>query len=107
MTTRIVLLGRLRDGVDRTAYEQWVVERDYPFARALPAIASYHVSRIEGFLFGSEGKLDPKWDYVEVIDVPDLEAYQAGVGTEEGTRFLEEWPRYVDDFVAVQGQIVG
>jgi hypothetical protein len=104
--TRIILLSRLREGIDPAVYEQWVVEVDYPFARGLPAISRYEVSRLDGFLFETAGKLGSNFDYVEVIDVPDLDAYLVGVGTEEGARFLEEWSSYIEDFVVIQGAVV-
>ena len=104
--TRIVLLGRLRPGIEPATYEQWVVERDYPFARALPAIEKFEVSRLAGFLFDTDGKLGPHFDYAEIIDVADIDEYLRAVGTDEGKRFLEEWSTYIEDFVALQTEIV-
>jgi hypothetical protein len=104
--TRIVVLGRLRAGVDAKTYEQWVVERDYPFSRALPPIERFEVSRLTGFLFGSEGKLSVGYDYAEVIDVGDMDEYLRVIGSDEGKRFLEEWSTYIDEFVAVQTELV-
>src|SRR5262245_35906307 len=103
---RIVLLGRLREAIDPATYEKWVVDRDYPFARGLPAIDNYHVSRVEGFLFGTDGKLGAAYDYAEIIHVSDRNDYLDGVGTDEGKRFLDEWSTYIEDFVAIQTEIV-
>ena len=99
---RIVLLSRLRGEVEPADYEKWVVETDYPFARGLTAIRAYETSRVENYIFGTDGKFDPPYDYVEVIDVPDMNAYFEAMETEEGKAFLSEWSNYVDDFVAVQ-----
>ncbi len=103
---RIVLLSRLRAGVDPADYEKWVVETDYPYSRGLTAIETYHASRVKGFMFGTDGKLDPPYDYAEIIDVPDLDAYFEAFGTEEGKAFMEEFSTYIDDFVAVQTEII-
>ena len=103
---RIVLLSRLRAGVDPADYEKWVVETDYPFARGLTAIKAYEAARVEGFMFGTDGKLDPPYDYAEVIDVPDMDAYLEAISTDEGKAFMAEFSTYIDEFVAVQTSII-
>ena len=103
---RIVLLSRLRAGVNPADYEKWVIETDYPYARGLSSIENYHASRIEGFMFGTDDKFDRPYDYAEVIDVPDMDAYLEAFGTEEGKAFMAEFATYIDDFVAVQTEII-
>ena len=53
---RIVLLSRLHAEVEPADYEKWVVETDYPFARGLTAIQTYEASRVENYIFGTDGK---------------------------------------------------
>ena len=48
MAQRVFFLNTLKDGVDTAAYEEWIRRRDYPVARAQPAILSYVVARLEG-----------------------------------------------------------
>ena len=74
--------------------------------RALPAIEKFEVSRLVGFLFDTDDKLGPRFDYAEIIDVADIDEYLRAVGTDEGKRFLEEWSTYIEDFVALQTEIV-
>ena len=67
MAQRAFFLNTLHEGVKPEDYEQWLRDVDYPFARALPTIIRYDVSRIEGNLFGSEG--EAPCQYLEVIDI--------------------------------------
>ena len=48
MAQRAFFLNTLHEGVKPEDYEQWLRDVDYPFARALPTIIRYDVSRIEG-----------------------------------------------------------
>jgi 3',5'-cyclic AMP phosphodiesterase CpdA len=86
--TRVFLLGRLRAGVDPEAYERWVVERDYPFSRALAPIENFEVSRRTGFLFDTDGKLGARSDYAEIIDVTDLDEYLRVIGADAVVSWL-------------------
>ncbi len=69
----VFFLARLKPGVDPAKYERFVREVDYPTARTFPSIISYTNHR----LTGPFRKADVHYDYLEVIQVSDLEAYRA------------------------------
>jgi hypothetical protein len=104
MATRVFFMNTLKKGVEASEYEQWVREVDYPLARALPAIKEYTVSRLEGFVQG-DGELP--CEYLEVIDVTDLDEYKAALsGGPEVEKFFEEWSSYVGESVMVHAAII-
>jgi hypothetical protein len=82
---RVFFLNTLKDGVDTAAYEEWIRRRDYPVARAQPAILSYVVARLEG----------------HVVD-----EYRAGLDGPELAALLDEWREYVGESVAVYGEVI-
>ncbi len=68
----VFFLTRLKEGADAADYEKWVREFDYPTAGKIPSIVSYRNYR----LGGSFRQADVSYDYLEVIEVTDLEAYR-------------------------------
>jgi TPP-dependent pyruvate/acetoin dehydrogenase alpha subunit len=68
--------SRLQPGVDAAAYERWVREADYVAAKAIPAIISYRVYRIHGPCLGDDSA---PYDYVEVVEVTDLDDYRRDI----------------------------
>jgi hypothetical protein len=103
MTTRVFFLNRLAEGVRGEEYEAWVRERDYPTARALPSIRSYDVVRLDGPL--REG--DVPYDYIEVVDVTDLDAYKKDLAELPGREeFVAELRGFIGEAIAVQGTLI-
>jgi hypothetical protein len=90
--------------VDPAAYEDWIRRRDYPVARAQEAISSYVVTRVEGSVSGP----DPSpYQYLEVIEITDIEAYRAGMdGNPEFEELLTEWAEFVGESIAVYGEVI-
>lgn len=103
MAHRVFFLNRLREDADRGEYEAWIRRVDYPVARAQGAIASYTVTRVEGTLSG-EG--ESPYDYLEVIEITDLEAYRALGSLPEFQQLLAEWSQYVAEAVMIHGELV-
>ena len=103
MAQRVFFLNRLHEGADPAEYEAWIRRVDYPVARAQGAIASYTVTRIDGTLAG-EG--ESPYDYLEVIEITDLDAYRALGDLPEFRRLLREWSGYVADAVMVHGEVI-
>jgi hypothetical protein len=103
MAHRVFFLNRLRESADRAEYEAWIRRVDYPVARAQDAIRSYTVTRIDGTLTG-EG--ESPYDYLEVIEISDLDAYRALGDLPEFRQLLEEWSGYVADAVLVHGEVI-
>ena len=103
MAQRVFFLNRLREGAEPAEYEAWIRRVDYPVARAQGAITSYTVTRIEGMLSG-EG--DSPYDYLEVIEVTDLESYRALGELPEFQQLLQEWSQYVAEAVMIHGEVI-
>jgi hypothetical protein len=68
MPTMIVLV-RLKDGVDPGDYERWVLEGYAPAVRELPSVSDWRNHRVGGLLGSDEG---PPYDYVVTLEVADL-----------------------------------
>jgi hypothetical protein len=100
---RVFFLNTLKDGVDPAAYEDWVRARDYPVARAQPAIRSYVVTRVDGHVVNGE---QLPCQYLEVIEVTSIEEYRAGLDAPELAALLDEWREYVAESVAVYGEVI-
>jgi hypothetical protein len=102
---RVFFLNKLREGVEPAAYEHWVRTVDYPFARSIPSIRSYVVTRLDGVLASAERA---PYDFLEVLEVTDLDAYQAELSPErpEVQAFDEEWLSFVGETTAVFGEVV-
>jgi hypothetical protein len=103
MAQRIFFLNRLHEHADPEEYEAWIRRVDYPIARAQDAIRSYTVTRLEGTLSGTG---ESPYDYLEVIEISDLEAYRALGKRPEFEQLLREWSEYVAEAVMVHGKVV-
>ena len=104
---RVVLLCWLRDPDDRSAYESFVRSAVLPLARRLSSVRSYEVIAVRDVL---EGEGDPPADFLEVIEVTSLDAYQKDLTdmlqTADGQEFEERWQAYIGRFQAVHGEVV-
>jgi REDY-like protein HapK len=104
MAQRVFFLNTLRPDVEPADYEAWIQRVDYPIARKQQSIQSYVVTRLEGTLSG-EG--EPPYQYLEVIEITDLDAYRSGMeGNAEFEQLLAEWATYVGESVAVHGEVI-
>jgi REDY-like protein HapK len=103
MTTHVFFLNALREGAEATEYERWLREVDYPTARSLPAIKSYHVVRVDGPLREAAAPCD----YVEIVEITDLERYRHDIAALPGReRFVEQLRSFVGDAQAFHGTII-
>lgn len=91
-------LTKLKSGVNSKDYERWVHQSDYPTAKKMKSIKSYKVHRINGAFDGQK-----KYDYIEVLEITDLDNYTKDLGSPEGKKLLAEWSNYVGEYHAVHG----
>jgi REDY-like protein HapK len=68
----LILLYKLKDGIDRATFEKWVLTTDYPTMRGLKRVASYANHRVVSSLMGG---VAPSVDYIEIFDIPDLAGF--------------------------------
>jgi hypothetical protein len=96
--------SKLKPGVDPVAYEQWVKETDYHLAQGLAVIEHYRVHRVFGPMEG-EGRLP--YDYIEVLQVRDLDAYRTAM-TEDPAfqRIIAEIGAFVDSVGSAWGTMI-
>jgi hypothetical protein len=105
MAQRVFFLNKLRDGIDPADYERFVREVDYPFARRLPTIRSYVVTRLDGLFDGGEAP----YDYLEVVEITELEAYRKSLdprASPEVKQFFDEWSGFVGESLVVYGDVI-
>jgi hypothetical protein len=101
---RIIVLFNLRPGVDPAVYESWAAAQDIPTVRALPSIAGFEVAAATGLL-GSDGK--PPFQYVEVIDVADMDTFGTDISTPAMQKIAAEFQGFADNPVFVTTRAVG
>lgn len=90
---RIIVLFNLKPGIAAEDYEAWARSRDIPGVRAMPSIDNFTVHRTTGLLAG-DGK--PPFDYVEVIDVADMEGFWKDIASESATATAAEFRQWLD-----------
>ncbi len=89
---RIIVLFNLKPGVAAADYEAWAKSRDIPGVRSLPSIDEFTVHRTTGLL-GSDGK--PPFDYVEILDVADMEGFWKDIANDTSTEIAREFRELV------------
>lgn len=92
-------LTKLKPRVNAKDYEKWVYSSDYPTAKKMKSIKSYHVHRINGAFQG-----DKTYDYIEVIEITDLDKYGKDLNSDAGKKLLAEWSNYIGESVTVHGE---
>ena len=105
MAQRAFFLNKLRPEASHEAYETFVREIDYPFARSVPSIRSYVVTRLEGTL---DGQGTSEYDYLEVIEITDIDEYRAALDMSDPkvADFFQQWSGFVGESVAVWGEVI-
>ena len=93
MNTLIVVF-RLQPGADPQAYENWARQTDLPVVRGLGSVAAFDVYRVDGLLGSDESA---PFDYVEVIDVSDMETFGTDVATDTMKRVAAEFREFADN----------
>jgi hypothetical protein len=88
-----VVLFNLKPGKDRTAYEEWARTTDLPTVNALPSIGCFTVHQATGLL-GSDAR--PPYDYVEIIDVLDMDGFGRDVTSDTMQRVAAEFQEWAD-----------
>ncbi|MCC6313874.1 MAG: hypothetical protein IT337_07650 [Thermomicrobiales bacterium] len=96
----VFFLNKLRPGVAKADYEQWVREVDYPTARSLGTIESYVVARMEATLDGEPAT----YDYIERVEITNIDDYRAELGRPEMAEFAKDWASRVGESIALFGE---
>lgn len=98
MATKIVVLFNLKTGVSVDVYEAWARATDLPTVNGLKSVEGFEVYRSVGLL-GSDAR--PPYSYIEIIDVDDMDAFGAEVGTEVMQKVAGQFEAMADDLVFI------
>ncbi len=90
----IVVLFNLKADAAPDAYENWAKSTDIPTVNALGSVSNFSVLRTTGLL-GSEDAAP--YQYVELLDVADMEQLGADVSTETMQRVAAEFQEFADN----------
>lgn len=90
---RVIVLFNLKEGVSREEYEAWARDRDVPTVTGLDSVEDFQVFRTSGLL-GSDAPAP--YQYVELIDVRDMDAFQQDIGTAVMAEIGAQFQDYVE-----------
>lgn len=99
----VFFLNKLHKSVNAEDYERWVKEVDYPTAKSIPSIVDYCVARVDGLL---EGDDRPPYDYVERVEITDLERYRRDLANPTLDEFKRAWMAHVAASTALHGTML-
>ena len=98
MPTRIVALFNLKRGVTPADYERWARRIDLPTVNGLSSVDKFEVFKSVGLL-GTDAK--PPYQYVEIIDVGDMDQFGKDVATATMQKVAGEFQAMADDLVFI------
>lgn len=90
---KVIVLFNLKDGVDRSEYEDWAKASDLPTVRGLDSVADFSVHRASGLLGSDEA---PPYQYIEIIDVSDMARFGEEVASETVQKLAAEFQGFAD-----------
>ncbi|GGF60660.1 REDY-like protein HapK [Alteromonas lipolytica] len=91
--TTIIVLFNLREDADKDAYENWAKTTDLPTASKLPSVDKFEVLRTTGLLGGG----DAPYQYIEVLEINDLEQLGKDAATEAMQQVTAEFVTFADN----------
>jgi hypothetical protein len=103
MASRVFIFYKLKPGIDQGAFERRAREVEAPLAARSPAITKYVLTRLDGVV-GTED--EAPYDYVEALEVTNLEDYESAVGDDDVAAFIKDWEEDVAEYALVHGHVV-
>lgn len=97
----LIVLFNLKAGVEVGAYEDWAKSTDLPIVRGLGSVDRFDIYRTAG-LFGSDA--DAPYQYVELIDISDLDKFGSEVAAEQMRKVAGEFQTFADNPVFMLSQ---
>jgi hypothetical protein len=83
----MIVLVKLKEGVDPEDYERWILDSYAPAVRDLPSVEDWRDYRVIGLL-GSDTA--PPYQYVVTLDVKDLDQLGRDMTGEEMQKLFSE-----------------
>lgn len=90
--TRIIVLLNLKPGKSRADYENWARTTDLPTVNGLASIDKFEVFEATGLLSGGAAP----YDYIEILDVADMDIFSTDVATETMKKVSGEFREWAD-----------
>ncbi len=98
MSNTVIVLFNLKNDADQQSYEHWAKNTDLPTVKGLASIDDFSVFKSAGLL-GSDAT--PPYQYVEVIQVNDMETFGKDVATEVMQKVAAEFQGFADNPVFI------
>jgi hypothetical protein len=92
-TATLIVMFNLKPGINPADYERWARDADAPAARSLRSVSDWRVHRVAR-LMGSDAA--PPYQYVEVVQIGDLEQLSSDVATERMQQINHELAEFVE-----------
>jgi uncharacterized protein with ACT and thioredoxin-like domain len=83
--TTIVLVYKIKEGVDIEDYKKWSIEKDQPLVNSYDIIKEFDVEAV----VNSDGT----WDCFEIVKVDDIKAFEELMETDI---FKKEWQKFLE-----------
>ncbi|WP_419814498.1 REDY-like protein HapK [Glacieibacterium sp.] len=99
--TRIIVLLNLKPDKSAADYEKWALATDLPTVNALKSVDSFTLFQATDVLGGG---VSP-YQYIEVIDVADMDLFGSEVSTEAMGRVAAEFQDWADPIFIVTRQV--
>ena len=90
---KLLVLFNLKPGKAEADYEAWAKAHDIATVSALDSVESFTLHRVAG-LFGSDDT--PPYRYVELIEVPDMDAFLGEIGDPAVQKVVAEFGEIAD-----------
>ena len=91
---KIIVLFNLKPGVKVEDYEAWARSRDIPVVNSLTSIDDFRIFQFTGLL-GSDAK--PPFQYVELIDVNNADAFFQEISTDMMKELAAEFQQWAEN----------
>ncbi len=91
--TRLIVLFNLKPGVDASGYEAWAKRVDLPTVKGLKSIQGFELFKSVALLGSTDA---PPYQYVEIIDVRDMDAFGQDIATDTMRRVAAEFGAFAD-----------
>ena len=89
----VVVLFNLKAKTDVAAYEQWAKSTDLPTVNSLPSVNKFTVLKAQGTFSGEPSP----YQYVEIIDVSDMDQLTKDVGTTVMQEISNQFQEFADN----------
>lgn len=89
----VVVLFKLKPGVDVARYQAWARGTDLKVVRQLKSVDDFAIYRAAGLLGGGAAP----YDYIEVIRVNDMAAFGRDVASDTIQKVAAEFREFADD----------